>query len=77
MPDSPRYTALIRHIKYAAARDSVDFYSGTVIEGSETPEEAGERFYRTVIDIASGTMARGETMVYTDPIEMYLQEPRF
>jgi altronate dehydratase large subunit len=62
---------------YAAAADSIDFYSGTVIEGSETPEEAGERFYRTVVDIASGTLARSETLLYTEPIDMYLQEPRF
>ncbi|MFA5027536.1 MAG: UxaA family hydrolase [Candidatus Methylomirabilota bacterium] len=62
---------------YAAATDSVDFYSGTVIEGTESPEEAGERFYRIVTDIASGTVARSETVAYTEPLEMYLQEPRF
>ncbi len=44
---------------------------------AETPEEAGERFYRTVIDIASGTLSRSETLHYTEPIDMYLQEPRF
>jgi altronate dehydratase large subunit len=62
---------------YATARDSIDFYSGTVIEGTETPEEAGERFYRLVIDVASGTLARSETLYYTEPIDIYLQEPRF
>jgi altronate dehydratase large subunit len=62
---------------YAAATDSVDFYSGAVIEGTETPEEAGERFYRIVIDIASGTLTRSETVNYADPVEIYLQEPRF
>jgi len=62
---------------YAAARDSIDYYSGTVIEGTETPEEAGERFHRIVADIASGTLARSETLNYTDPIDMYLEEPRF
>lgn len=62
---------------YATARDSIDYYSGTVIEGTETPEEAGERLYRTVIDVASGTMSRGETLNYTDSVEMYLQEPQF
>jgi altronate dehydratase large subunit len=62
---------------YAAAQDSIDFYSGTVIEGAETPEEAGERFYRIATDIASGTLARSETLNYTDPIDMYLEEPRF
>jgi len=62
---------------YAAATDSIDFYSGTVIEGSETPEEAGERLYRTVIDVASGTLTRSETLYYTEPVDMYLEEPRF
>lgn len=62
---------------HAAAADSIDFYSGTVIKGSETPEEAGERLYRTVIDIASGTLSHSETLNYTEPIDMYLQEPRF
>jgi altronate dehydratase large subunit len=62
---------------YATARDSIDFYSGTVIEGTETPDEAGERFYRLVQDVASGTLARSETLYYTEPIDIYLQEPRF
>jgi altronate dehydratase large subunit len=62
---------------YAAATDSIDFYSGTVIEGSETPEHAGERLYRTVIDVASGTLSRSETLFYTEPIDMSLEEPRF
>ena len=62
---------------YATAGDSIDFYSGTVIEGSETPGEAGERLYRTVIDVASGTLSRSETLTYTEPIDMFLQEPRF
>ena len=62
---------------YAMARDNIDFYSGTVIEGKEDPEQAGERLYRTVIDIASGTLSRSETLVYTDPVDLYLEEPRF
>ncbi len=62
---------------YSAASDSIDYYSGTVIEGTETPEEAGERLYRTVIDVASGTLSRGETLNWSDPIQMYLQEPQF
>jgi len=48
-----------------------------VIEGKEDPEQAGERLYRTVIDIASGTLSRSETLVYTDPVDLYLEEPRF
>lgn len=62
---------------YATARDNIDFYSGTVIEAKEDPEQAGERLYRTVIDIASGTFSRTETLTYTEPIDLCLEEPRF
>ncbi len=62
---------------YAAARDSIDFYSGTVIEGSESPEAAGERLYRTALDVASGTLSRSETLTYSEPIDIYVQESRF
>jgi altronate dehydratase large subunit len=62
---------------YAAATDSIDYYSGTVITGEETPEQAGERLYQTVIDVASGTLSRSETLNYQEPVEIYLQEPQF
>lgn len=62
---------------YAMSRENIDFYSGTVIEGKETPEEAGERLYRTVTEIASGTFSRSETLRYTDPVDLCLEEPRF
>jgi len=51
--------------------------SRRVIEGSETPEEAGERFYRMVIEVAPGTLARSETRYDTEPIDMSLQVLRF
>ncbi len=62
---------------YAMAGENIDFYSGTVIEGKEDPEEAGERLYKTVTEIASGTLTRSEIIRYTDPIDMNLEEPRF
>ena len=62
---------------YAMARDNIDFYSGSVIESKEDPELAGERLYQTVIDIASGTLSRSETLTYTEPIDLCLEEPRF
>jgi len=48
-----------------------------VIMDGEDPQEAGERLYRTVIDIASGTLSRSETLLHTDPIDLCLEEPRF
>jgi altronate dehydratase large subunit len=62
---------------YAMAKENIDFYSGTVIEKGEDPEKAGERLYQTVIDVASGTLSRSETLLYTDPIDLCLEEPRF
>ena len=59
------------------ARSSVDFYSGTVIEGKETIEEAGERLFKMVLDIASGTFTKVETMKYADPTQIYLRDPAF
>jgi len=62
---------------YAVAKESLDFYSGTVFEGTETIEEAGERLLRLVIDVASGTLTHGETINYSDPIEVYGLDPLF
>jgi altronate dehydratase large subunit len=56
---------------------NLDFYSGTVIEGKETIEEAGERLYKTILDVASGTMTRSETVNRVDPNEIYTREPLF
>jgi altronate dehydratase len=62
---------------FKMAKDNIDFYSGSVITDGEDPQEAGERLYRTVIDIASGTLSRSETLLHTDPIDLCLEEPRF
>ncbi len=62
---------------YQMAKDNIDFYSGTVIADGEDPQEAGERLYRTVLDIASGTLSRSETLLHTDPIDLCMEEPRF
>jgi len=59
------------------APTSIDFYSGTVIEGKDTIEEAGEKLLQKVVDIASGTFTRVETMKYADPTQIYLKDPSF
>ena len=56
------------------AQTSIDFYSGTVIEGKDTIEEAGEKLLQKVLDIASGTFTEVETIKHTDPIQMYLKD---
>jgi len=61
----------------AMASTSIDFYSGTVIEGKDTIEEAGEKLLQKVLDIASGTFTKVETMRYADPTQIYLKDPCF
>lgn len=56
---------------------NLDFYSGTIIEGKETIADVGERLYSTLLDTASGTMTRTETLKYTDPNEVYTRGPVF
>ena len=57
--------------------ESMDFYSGTVIEGKESISEAGERLYRMILDVASGTMTKVETINYSYPVQIYLQDTPF
>ena len=61
----------------AMAPTSIDFYSGTVIEGEDTIEEAGNKLLQVVLDIASGTMTKVETLRHTDPTQIYLRDPCF
>ena len=61
----------------AMAPTSIDFYSGTVIESKDTIEEAGEKLLQTVLDIASGTLTKVETIKYVNPTQIYLKDPCF
>jgi altronate dehydratase len=61
----------------AMAPSSIDFYSGTILEGEETIEEAGERLLQMVVDIASGTLTKVETINHTDPTQIYLRDAPF
>jgi altronate dehydratase large subunit len=74
---SPLIWATANPITLGRAEDSIDFFSGTVIDGRETLDEAGERLVRTVLDIASGTVTRSETLSYVDPAQVYTREPVF
>ena len=61
----------------AATIGSLDFSSASVIEGRESIEEAGERLLRLVLETASGTLTRGETVNYTEPTDIYTLDPVF
>lgn len=60
---------------YAKAIDNIDFNSGPVLEGEETLDEASNRLWRRIIDIASGSLTKMETWNHRDPVEILLEGP--
>lgn len=61
---------------FKKAEDDIDFNSGLVFEGKETLEEASERLLEKIIDVASGTKTKMETINYEDPIELDFKGPK-
>ncbi|GAI42353.1 unnamed protein product, partial [marine sediment metagenome] len=74
---TPQMWTTANPITFHRVRESLDFYSGTIIEGKESIEEAGERLYAHILDIASGTMTRVETINHSYPLQMYFQDIPF
>lgn len=54
-------TALFRH-----QEDDMDFNCGTIIDGTETIAQAGERFFRLMLETASGQKSKSEAFGYGD-----------
>src|SRR3954465_3145646 len=46
--------------------DDMDFNCGTIIDGTETIAEAGERFFKLILEIASGRKTKSEEFGYGD-----------
>ena len=59
------------------APTSIDFYSGTVLEGTDTIESAGEKLLQMTLDVVSGMMTKVETIKHQNPTSFYLRDPVF
>jgi altronate hydrolase len=46
--------------------DDIDFNCGTIIDGTETIAQAGERFFRLILETASGRKSKSEEFGYGD-----------
>jgi altronate dehydratase len=46
-----------------------------VLTGEMSIPEAGEKLVKLAVDIGSGTLAKGGTLNYTDPIEVFFDGP--
>ena len=58
-----------------AAGDYLDVSTGGVLLGTETLDAAGERILEEIVRTASGRAARGETMRYPEPFEVFFEGP--
>ena len=58
-----------------AAGDYLDVSTGGVLLGTETLDAAGEHILEEIIHTASGRAARGETMRYPEPFEVFFEGP--
>ena len=61
----------------AKAPRSIDYSSGGIITGEKTLDQAGEELFQKIVSIASGELAKGETVAYSDVIEPYFLGPVF
>lgn len=59
------------------ARSCIDFYSGGVIEKGDSIEETGNKLLQAILEIASGTLVKVETIKHTDPTQIYLKDSTF
>jgi altronate dehydratase large subunit len=60
---------------YEKAKDSIDFNSGTVLEGKETVEQAADRLWKHIIGLAEGSLTKMEVLNHIDPVEILLEGP--
>ena len=74
---APLIWATANHQTYKRCNTSIDFYSGTVILGEETIEEAGDRLVNLVREIASGSVTWSETLSYVEASDFYTITPPF
>ncbi len=57
------------------AEDNFDFNASGIMTGAETVENAGGRLLDHILDVASGTMTRMETLDYAEQLELYMEGP--
>jgi altronate dehydratase large subunit len=59
------------------AKNGLDFDASGVITGDKDLDTAGQDLYETLLNVASGTNTRNETLRYADPTEVYFDGPFF
>jgi altronate dehydratase large subunit len=68
-------TANRRTFEYAP--NALDFCAADLLDGTSSLEEVGERLLATILEVASGALSRGETIVSSEPLQIYVHDPVF
>lgn len=56
-------------------QDHMDFSVVSIMEGTETLDEAGKRLFSEVVDVASGKRTKAEISGYTSSMDIYMVGP--
>lgn len=60
---------------YKKSPDNIDFDSSPALDGGKSVAEMGEALLDHIIDIASGTMTKMETLNYQEQLEVFMEGP--
>lgn len=60
---------------YQKAPDNIDFDSSQALDGGKSVQQMGEMLLDHLLDIASGTMTKMETLNYQEELEIYMEGP--
>lgn len=62
-------------VTWEKLRDHMDFYVGTIMEGTETLPTAGKRLFAEIMEFASGRLTKAEICGYTNSMDIYVLGP--
>ena len=62
-------------LAYARSPDNFDFDSSKIMTEGASIEKEGERLLAHLLDVASGTMTKMETLDYAEQLELYMEGP--
>lgn len=51
---------------YRIMEDNIDFNCGTIIEGTETIQEAGERLFKLLLEVINGSLTKAEALKHRE-----------
>ena len=65
-PVAPIIKASSNSTLYRNMQDNIDINAGTIIDGTESIQDVGERIFREIIDVASGKLTRAEILGHSE-----------